>query len=85
MEYLFCPAFSGTYALDVPVIRPNVAETAALGAAYAAGLAVGFWKNYNELRELGQGQRMGSNNGREHTKEVILSLEKGCHTYVRLG
>src|SRR5215208_643009 len=30
--------------LDVPVIRPKVAETTALGAAYAAGLAVGFWK-----------------------------------------
>jgi glycerol kinase len=36
--------------LDVPVIRPRVAETTALGAAYAAGLAVGFWKDYNELR-----------------------------------
>ncbi|MEW6094357.1 MAG: glycerol kinase GlpK [Chloroflexota bacterium] len=36
--------------LDVPVIRPKVSETTALGAAYAAGLAVGFWKDYNELR-----------------------------------
>jgi len=36
--------------LDVPVIRPKVAETTALGAAYAAGLAVGFWKDYSELR-----------------------------------
>jgi glycerol kinase len=36
--------------LDVPVIRPKVAETTALGAAYAAGLAIGFWKDYNELR-----------------------------------
>ncbi len=36
--------------LDVPVIRPRVAETTALGAAYAAGLAVGFWKDYAELR-----------------------------------
>jgi glycerol kinase len=36
--------------LEVPVIRPKVAETTALGAAYAAGLAVGFWKDYNELR-----------------------------------
>jgi glycerol kinase len=35
--------------LDVPVIRPKVAETTALGAAYAAGLAVGFWKDYDEL------------------------------------
>jgi glycerol kinase len=36
--------------LNVPVIRPRIAETTALGAAYAAGLAVGFWKDYNELR-----------------------------------
>jgi glycerol kinase len=36
--------------LNVPVIRPKVAETTALGAAYAAGLAVGFWKDYDELR-----------------------------------
>jgi glycerol kinase len=36
--------------LSVPVIRPRVAETTALGAAYAAGLAVGFWKNFDELR-----------------------------------
>ena len=36
--------------LDVPVIRPKVTETTALGAAYAAGLAVGFWKDYAELR-----------------------------------
>jgi glycerol kinase len=36
--------------LGVPVIRPKVAETTALGAAYAAGLAVGFWKDLDELR-----------------------------------
>jgi glycerol kinase len=36
--------------LDVPVIRPTVAETTSLGAAYAAGLAVGFWKEVEDLR-----------------------------------
>ncbi len=36
--------------LDVPVVRPKVAETTALGAAYAAGLAVGFWKDFDELK-----------------------------------
>ena len=36
--------------LNVPVVRPKVAETTALGAAYAAGLAVGFWADYDELR-----------------------------------
>jgi glycerol kinase len=36
--------------LDLPVERPVVAETTALGAAYLAGLAVGFWRNVAELR-----------------------------------
>jgi glycerol kinase len=36
--------------LGVPVIRPTVAETTALGAAYAAGLAVGYWKAVEDLR-----------------------------------
>ncbi len=37
--------------LGVPVVRPRVAETTALGVAYAAGLAVGFWEDEQELRE----------------------------------
>ena len=37
--------------LNVPVIRPKVSETTALGAAYAAGLAVGFWSGIDELRQ----------------------------------
>ena len=36
--------------LDVPVIRPKIAETTALGAAYAAGLAVGYWSGFEELK-----------------------------------
>jgi glycerol kinase len=37
--------------LNVPVVRPVVAETTALGAAYAAGLAVGYWENLEDLRK----------------------------------
>ena len=37
--------------LGVDVVKPVVAETTALGAAYAAGLAVGFWKDTDELRK----------------------------------
>lgn len=37
--------------LDVPVERPEVSETTALGAAYLAGLAVGFWKDQAEIKE----------------------------------
>ena len=36
--------------LDVPVVRPVVNETTALGAAYAAGLAVGYWDSEDEIR-----------------------------------
>jgi glycerol kinase len=36
--------------LGAPVVRPMVAETTCLGAAYAAGLAVGFWSDTDELR-----------------------------------
>ncbi len=37
--------------LGVPVVRPKVAETTALGAAYAAGLSIGFWNSLEDLRE----------------------------------
>jgi len=54
--------------LNVPVIRPKVIETTVLGAAYAAGLAVGFWEDTEELKsnwaedkiwtpQMGQDQR----------------------------
>ena len=36
--------------LGVPVVRPKVSETTSLGAAYAAGLAVGFWQSIDEMR-----------------------------------
>jgi glycerol kinase len=36
--------------LDVPVVRPRVSETTALGAAYAAGLAAGYWSDLDDLR-----------------------------------
>ena len=38
--------------LGVPVVRPPVVETTALGAAYAAGLAVGVWKDLEEIRGM---------------------------------
>ncbi|MGI9159111.1 MAG: FGGY-family carbohydrate kinase, partial [Saprospiraceae bacterium] len=37
--------------LDAPVIRPKMIETTALGAAYAAGLAVGYWSNLEDLKQ----------------------------------
>jgi glycerol kinase len=37
--------------LDIPVVQPEIKETAALGAAYLAGLGVGFWKDMEEIRQ----------------------------------
>lgn len=37
--------------LDTEVIRPKITETTAIGAAYLAGLAIGFWKNVDEIQE----------------------------------
>jgi glycerol kinase len=43
--------------LGVPVVRPKVSETTALGAAYLAGLAVGYWKNRDEIATQWQTDR----------------------------
>jgi glycerol kinase len=43
--------------LGVPVVRPRITETTALGAAYLAGLAVGFWQDEAELTALWQAER----------------------------
>ncbi|HVS51791.1 MAG TPA: glycerol kinase GlpK [Opitutaceae bacterium] len=43
--------------LRVPVIRPRITETTALGAAYLAGLAVGFWKNRAEIAALWRAEK----------------------------
>jgi glycerol kinase len=43
--------------LGLPVVRPSVTETTALGAAYAAGLAVAFWESPEELRSIERGER----------------------------
>ncbi len=72
--------------LDVPVIRPKVSETTALGAAYAAGLAVGFWKDYDELRSnWGMDKEWLPGMDERNAKEVILRLEEGGNENLRLG
>jgi glycerol kinase len=43
--------------LDRAVVAPPIAETTALGAAYAAGLAVGFWSGLDELRAMDHAAR----------------------------
>ena len=43
--------------LGVAVVRPRVTQTTALGAAYLAGLAVGFWKSLDEITSTWQAER----------------------------
>ena len=59
--------------LGVPVIRPKVAETTALGAAYAAGLAVGFWKQVEDLRENWQIDQQWHPNMEAATRETLMA------------
>ncbi len=54
--------------LGVPVVRPRVAETTALGAAYAAGLATGFWSDLGELRLNWQADKSWQPAGDEATR-----------------
>ena len=67
--------------LGVPVIRPKVAETTALGAAYAAGLAVGFWRDLRgPARQLGQGQGVGPPMDPAHARSSEYALWKKAVT-----
>ncbi|HMO36491.1 MAG TPA: FGGY-family carbohydrate kinase, partial [Gemmatales bacterium] len=43
--------------LKVPIVRPRITETTALGAAYLAGLGVGYWKNREEIAQQWQMER----------------------------
>ncbi|MEJ2632404.1 MAG: glycerol kinase GlpK [Acidihalobacter sp.] len=58
--------------LNAPVVRPRVTETTALGAAYAAGLAVGFWDNTEDLR---------ANWAIDHTWTPGMAQEQREHYY----
>ena len=63
--------------LDVPVIRPMVAETTALGAAYAAGLAVGFWANTDEMRKnWGEDKRWNPEENSEASTKMYAQWKK---------
>ena len=63
--------------LGVPVVRPVVAETTALGAAYAAGLAVGFWDGLEDLRKNWQeDSRWVPKMGEEERERLLRSWKK---------
>ncbi|MEU6130242.1 glycerol kinase GlpK [Saccharopolyspora sp. NPDC047091] len=60
--------------LGVPVIRPVVSETTALGAAYAAGLAVGFWAGEDDIR---------SNWAKDKQWDPVMPEERRVHEYAQ--
>ena len=63
--------------LGVPVIRPKVSETTALGAAYAAGYAVGFWESYDDMRRnWGMEKRWTPEMGEEEREELYGQWKK---------
>jgi glycerol kinase len=63
--------------LNVPVVRPKVAETTALGAAYAAGLAVGFWEDMDELKKnWGRDKEWSPKMGAKHREGLYSGWKK---------
>jgi len=63
--------------LNCKVVRPTITETTALGAAYLAGLAVGYWKNINEIQQQWQVDKVfspGMNN--EKRNELISGWQR---------
>ena len=56
-------------------------ETTALGAAYLAGLAVGFWKGTTELESFWRSERVFEPSMADSTREALVNgLARGCHT-----
>ena len=66
--------------LGVPVVRPQVAETTALGAAYAAGLAVGVWGGLDEVAAMWQEDRRWEPSMSADQRETLI---EGWHAAVR--
>ncbi|HRP03979.1 MAG TPA: FGGY-family carbohydrate kinase [Opitutaceae bacterium] len=58
--------------LGVPVVRPRVAETTALGAAYLAGLAVGYWKDTAEIASQWQVDRRFTPGMKPSQRKAVL-------------
>jgi glycerol kinase len=60
--------------MGVPVVRPKVTETTALGAAYLAGLAVGYWKKPEEIARQWQLERLFEPSMKSDHRESLLSM-----------
>lgn len=63
--------------LQIPLVRPKILETTALGAAYLAGLAVGFWKNIDETKDHWQeDKRFEPKMSADQAKELLYKWSK---------
>ena len=64
-------------AIGKTVVRPKVTETTALGAAYLSGLAVGYWKNMDEIKKQWQVDRkFEPTENTEETHKTIANWKK---------
>jgi glycerol kinase len=70
--------------LGVPVIRPKVTETTALGAAYLAGLAVGYWNSTAEIEQLWQADQRFEPQMNDAQREAVRSAWRQAVAQVRL-
>ncbi|MFT4022970.1 MAG: FGGY-family carbohydrate kinase [Flavihumibacter sp.] len=71
--------------LQVPVVRPQEVETTALGAAYLAGLAVGYWGSTHEIQRQWQADRNITRRVPNRNETLYRRLEKSCSRQHCLG
>ena len=68
---------------DVPVIRPVITETTALGAAYLAGLAVGYWDDIEEIRKMWQvDKKFEQKMDPEKVKEITKGWQRAVNAAI---
>ena len=68
--------------LNKEVIRPKTTETTALGAAFFAGLAVGFWNDLDELQSIWEEDKVFSPKTQESTERTLMLWEKRINSII---
>ena len=62
--------------LDKEVVRPQTTETTAIGAAFLAGLAVGFWKDEAELKGIWKSDRVFTPQGSTNRSQIVTQWDR---------
>lgn len=73
--------------LQTQVVRPQITETTAMGAAYLAGLAVGYWSSLDEIQQQWKVERIFTPSAESHSKELISGWQKAvkaCEAWAEL-